>query len=141
VIAQYFMFTTLGREGYRRIMEGAQNVAVHISSEIAKLGPYQLISEGRDLPVFAFALNPGVENYSVFDVSDRLRQYGWLVPAYTFPENRQDLSALRIVIRAGMTMEMADHLLDDIRQVTDFLESLDSPLPGPDKDKRTAFSH
>jgi glutamate decarboxylase len=91
--------------------------------------------------VFAFALNPGVENYSVFDVSDRLRQYGWLVPAYTFPENRQDLSALRIVIRAGMTMEMADHLLDDIRQVTDFLESLDSPLPGPDKDKRTAFSH
>jgi glutamate decarboxylase len=141
VVAQYYMFTTLGRDGYRRIMEGAQNVAVHISSEIAKLGPYQLISEGRDLPVFAFALNPGVENYSVFDVSDRLRQYGWLVPAYTFPENRQDLSALRIVIRAGMTMEMADHLLDDIRQVTDFLESLDSPLPGPDKDKRTAFSH
>jgi len=36
---------------------------------------------------------------------------------------------------------MADHLLTDIRQVTEFLESLDSPLPGPDKDKRTAFSH
>ena len=141
VVAQYYMFTTLGREGYRRIMEGAQNVATHISGEIAKLGPYQLISEGRELPVFAFALNPGVENYTVFDVSDRLRQYGWLVPAYTFPENREDLSALRIVIRAGMTMEMADHLLTDIRQVTEFLESLDSPLPGPDKDKRTAFSH
>ena len=141
VVAQYYMFTTLGREGYRRIMEGAQNVATHISGEVAKLGPYELISEGRDLPVFAFALNPGVENYTVFDVSDRLRQYGWLVPAYTFPENREDLSALRIVIRAGMTMEMADHLLTDIRQVTEFLESLDSPLPGPDKDKRTAFSH
>jgi glutamate decarboxylase len=141
VVAQYYMFTTLGREGYRRIMEGAQNVAVHISSEIAKLGPYQLISEGRDLPVFAFGLNPDVQNYTVFDISDRLRQFGWLVPAYTFPENRQDLSVLRIVVRAGMTMEMADHLLDDIRQVTDFLESLDSPLPGPDKDKRTAFSH
>ena len=141
VVAQYYMFTTLGREGYRRIMEGAQTVATHISGEIATMGPYQLISEGRELPVFAFALNPGVENYTVFDVSDRLRQYGWLVPAYTFPENREDLSALRIVIRAGMTMEMADHLLTDIRQVTEFLESLDSPLPGPDKDKRTAFSH
>jgi glutamate decarboxylase len=141
VVAQYYMFTSLGREGYRRIMEGAQNVATHISGEIGKMGPYQLISEGRDLPVFAFALKPDVQNYTVFDVSDRVRQYGWLVPAYTFPENRQDLSVLRVVVRAGMTMEMADHLLLDVRQVTDFLESLDSPLPGPDKDKRTAFAH
>jgi glutamate decarboxylase len=141
VIAQYFMFTTLGRQGYRRIMEGAQNVATHVSGEIAKMGPYQLISEGRDLPVFAFALKPDVENYSVFDVSDRLRQFGWLVPAYTFPANRRDLSVLRIVIRAGMTLEMADHLLQDIRHVTAFLESLDAPLPGPDEAKRTAFSH
>jgi glutamate decarboxylase len=141
VVAQYYMFTTLGREGYRRVMEGAQIVATHISGEIAKMGPYNLISEGRDLPVFAFALDPEVKNYTVFDISDRLRQFGWLVPAYSFPANREDLSVLRIVIRAGMTMEMADHLLNDIRQVTDFLESLDSPLPGLEKDKRTAFAH
>jgi glutamate decarboxylase len=141
VIAQYYMFTTLGREGYRRIMEGAQNVATHLSSEIGKMGPYQLISEGRDLPVFAFALNPDVKNYTVFDVSDKLRQYGWLVPAYTFPENRQDLSVLRIVIRAGMTMTMADHLLDHMHDVTAFLQSLDGPLPDPGTEERTAFAH
>ena len=141
VIAQYFMFTTLGRKGYRRIMEGAQAVATHISGEIAKMGPYNLISTGRELPVFAFALDPEVKNYTVFDISDRLRQFGWLVPAYTFPANREDLSVLRIVVRAGMTMEMADHLLTDLRQVTHFLQSLDSPLPGPAQDKRTAFAH
>jgi glutamate decarboxylase len=141
VVAQYFMFTTLGREGYRRVMEGAQNVATHLSSEIAKLGPYRLISEGRDLPVFAFALKPEVENYSVFDVSDRLRQYGWLVPAYSFPENRQDLSVLRLVIRAGMTMDMADHLLGHLGEVTEFLESLDAPMPSVENEKRTAFAH
>jgi glutamate decarboxylase len=141
VVAQYYMFTTLGREGYRRVMQGAQNVATHLSSEIAKIGPYQLISEGRDLPVFAFALNPDVTNYSVFDVSDRLRQHGWLVPAYSFPENRQDLSVLRIVVRAGMTMEMADFLLEHLGLITEFLESLDAPLPGPDNDKRTGFAH
>jgi len=141
VIAQYFMFTTLGREGYRRIMEGAQNVATHLSGEIAKMGPYNLVSEGRDLPVFAFAVDPAVKNYTVFDISDRLRQFGWLVPAYTFPANRDDLSVLRIVVRAGMTMEMADHLLTDLHQVTHFLQSLDRPLPGPAQDKRTAFAH
>ena len=69
--------------------------------------------------MFAFALAPEVENYTVFDVSDRLRQSGWLVPAYTFPENRQDLSVLRVVIRAGMTHEMADLLLDHLRDQTE----------------------
>jgi glutamate decarboxylase len=141
VVAQYFMFTTLGREGYRRVMQGAQTVATHISGEIAKMGPYQLISEGRELPVFAFALNPDVSNYTVFDVSDKLRQAGWLVPAYSFPENRQDLSVLRVVVRAGMTMGMADNLLEHLREITEFFESLDAPLPGPDVDKRTAFAH
>jgi glutamate decarboxylase len=141
VVAQYYMFTTLGREGYRRVMQAAQDVATHVSSEIAKMGPYRLISEGKELPVFAFAVAPEVENYTVFDVSDRLRQHGWLVPAYTFPENRQDLSVLRIVVRAGMTMEMANHLLEDLRNITEFLESLDAPLPGPETEKRTAFAH
>jgi glutamate decarboxylase len=141
VVAQYFMFTTLGRDGYRRVMQGAQDVATHLSSAIGKMGPYQLISEGRDLPVFAFALNSDVDNYTVFDVSDRLRQHGWLVPAYAFPENRQDLSVLRIVVRAGMTGEMADHLLMDLGSVTEFLESLSAPLPGPEVEKRTAFAH
>jgi glutamate decarboxylase len=141
VIAQYYMFTTLGREGYRRVMQGAHDVARHLADEIAQMGPYRLISEGNDLPVFAFALAPEVQNYSVFDVSDRLRQRGWLVPAYTFPENRQDLSVLRIVVRAGMSHEMADHLLDYLREQTEFLESLDAPLPDQEDVKRTAFSH
>ena len=69
--------------------------------------------------MFAFTVADDVTNYSVFDVSDRLRQNGWLVPAYSFPENRQDLSVLRIVIRAGMTHEMADLLLDDLREQTE----------------------
>jgi glutamate decarboxylase len=141
VIAQYYMFTTLGRDGYRRVMQGASDVAQYLASEIAQIGPYRLVSEGKDLPVFAFGLAPEVENYSVFDVSDRLRQRGWLVPAYTFPENRQDLSVLRIVVRAGMSREMADHLLDYLREQTEFLESLDAPLPDQEKAKRTAFAH
>src|SRR6185437_109899 len=141
VIAQYYMFTTLGRDGYRRVMQGASDVAQYLAAEIAEIGPYPLVSEGKDLPVFAFGLAPEVENYSVFDVSDRLRQRGWLVPAYTFPENRTDLSVLRIVVRSGMSHEMADLLLDYLREQTHFLESLDAPLPDQEEVNRTAFSH
>ena len=138
VIAQYYMLASLGRAGYRRVMQTAQDVARHLSAGIGELGPYRLISDGSELPVFAFALRDEVKNYTVFDVSDRLRQRGWLVPAYTFPENRQDLSVLRIVVRAGMTHEMAELLLEHLREQTEFLQSLDAPLPG---EHRAAFAH
>jgi glutamate decarboxylase len=141
VITQYFMFTSLGREGYRRAMQTAQDVAHHISHGIAEMGPYNLISDGSELPVFAFALDPAIENYTVFDVSERLRQHGWLVPAYTFPENRQDLSVLRIVVRAGMNHEMADLLLEHLTEQTEFLQSLESPMPAQQPELRKAFAH
>jgi glutamate decarboxylase len=138
VVAQYFMLAALGREGYTQVMRHAQSIALHLSSKIAEMGPYRLISDGSDLPVFAFTLKDDVKNYTVFDVSDRLRQRGWLVPAYTFPANREDLSVLRIVVRAGMTMEMANWLLDHLREQTEFLQSLDGPLPS---EQRRPFAH
>jgi glutamate decarboxylase len=141
VIAQYFMFVSLGHEGYRRVMQNAQDVAMHLSAGIEKLGPYRLLSRGDELPVFAFTLNDNITNYSVYDVSDRLRQCGWLVPAYSFPENLQDLNVLRIVVRAGMTMDMADLLLKQLGEETEDLESLDGPLPSSKARPRKAFAH
>jgi glutamate decarboxylase len=141
VIAQYFMFASLGHEGYRRILQNAQDVALKLSSGIDEMGPYRVLTRGDELPVFAFTLKDAVTNYTVFDVSDHLRQRGWLVPAYTFPENRQDLSVLRMVVRAGMTLDMADTLLDQMREETDALESLDGPLPREKRGGLKAFSH
>jgi glutamate decarboxylase len=142
VVAQYFMFMSLGREGYTSTMANLQHIAVRISSGVAALGPYRLMSDGGELPVFAFALAPEVSNYTVFDVSERLREHGWLVPAYTFPENRQDLSVLRIVVRAGMSLEMADMLLRHLGEVTAELESLTAPLPAlRPMEQRSAFAH
>jgi glutamate decarboxylase len=141
VLAQYFMFVSLGAEGYRQIQCASSRVAQHIARQIAEIGPYRLITDGCDLPVFAFTTAPEVSNYNVFDVSAYLRESGWLVPAYTFPENRQDLSALRVVVRAGMTMDMADLFLDAARKRTAWLDTLTSPLPKHDEDKRSGFKH
>ncbi len=141
VIAQYFMLMSLGREGFTTVMRNLQQLALHISSGVADLGPYRLISAGSELPVFAFALVAEIVNYTVFDVSDRLRQHGWLVPAYTFPANREDLSVLRIVVRNGMSVEMADLLLTHLREVTAELETLDGPLPRTGTRPKAAFAH
>jgi glutamate decarboxylase len=139
VIAQYFMFASLGFEGYRRVQKQSSDVAQYLAAEIEKIGPYRLVTRGDQLPVFAFGLKPEIENFTVFDVSDKLRERGWLVPAYMFPENRQDLAVLRIVVRAGMSHDMADLLLADLRDRSEFFLSLDAPLPRPAETQ--AFSH
>jgi len=140
VVAQYHMFTSLGRSGYTAVQQRSSEIARYLAAEIAEIGPYKLVSDASDLPVFAFTLNPEVTNYTVFDVSDRLRERGWLVPAYSFPAQREDLSVLRIVIRAGMSQEMGDLLLRDLRSRTALLESLDAPLP-KQRPQVAAFAH
>jgi glutamate decarboxylase len=140
VIAQYFMFTSLGREGYRQIQQRSSDVAQYLAAEIAQIGPYELISDGSELPVFAFTLRPEIENYTVFDVSASLRGRGWQVPAYSFPENRQDLSVLRIVVRAGMTHDMADLFLADLRDRTKVLSGLSQPIQDGEQHD-AAFAH
>ena len=140
VIAQYYMFASLGHEGYRKIQQRSSDVAQYLAAEIAKIGPYELISDGSELPVFAFTLRPEVVNYTVFDVSASLRGRGWQVPAYSFPEKRQDLSVLRIVVRAGMSHDMADMFLADLRDHTQRLEALQAPLPASNEDD-ASFAH
>src|ERR1700757_1901501 len=92
VAAQYYNFIRLGRQGYQRVQHACRDVALHMSAGIAKMGPFAVLTEGRDLPVFAFKLRDDITGYSVFDLSERLRMRGWQVPAYTFPENLTDMA-------------------------------------------------
>ncbi|OKJ98057.1 glutamate decarboxylase [Amycolatopsis sp. CB00013] len=133
VAAQYYTFVRLGREGFRAVQQASRDVATQLADGIAELGPFRLLTRGDQLPVFAFTTKPDVEGFDVFDVSRRLRERGWLVPAYTFPENRTDLAVLRIVVRNGFTHDLAELLLADLRRL---LPELDH---GPRR--RTAFHH
>ena len=87
--------------------------------------------------MFAFVVD-GEQPFSVFDVSAGLREQGWLVPAYTFPKNREDIAALRIVVRNGFTHDLADLLLDDLRRVLARLQRQTAPARGPEA---ASFSH
>ena len=143
VAAQYYNFVRLGFEGYRQVQLMCQEIAMYLAAEIAAMGPFELLSDGTELPVLAFRLaDPDKSGYSVFDVSERLRQRGWLVPAYTFPENMQDTAVLRIVIRNGFSHDLASLLLTDLRTQVEALEAAPRPpvplLPGA---QRNSFAH
>jgi glutamate decarboxylase len=139
VVAQYYNFVRLGFDGYRRIQGYAREIATRLASEVEALGPFTLLTRGDELPVFAFALRPEIGNYSVFDVSNVMRERGWQVPAYTFPEHRTDLAALRVVVRRGFTHDLADLLLHDLERQLPRLERQAEPVH--DGTTATAFAH
>jgi len=122
VVAQYYNLIRLGKSGYRAIHQACRDVAVYLANEIAGIGPFELISRGTDLPVFAWALKQDA-HWSLYDLADRLRDRGWQVPAYPMPANRQDLVVQRVVVRNGFTRDLADMLVRDIRRHLDWFRS------------------
>ena len=139
IVAQYYNFLRLGFDGYRRVQSYAREVATRLSGEIGALGPFELLTRGDELPVFAFRVADSVDNFTVFDVSTAMRERGWQVPAYTFPKNREDLSALRVVVRRGFTHDMADMLLADLKRQLPRLEQ--QPVPVHDEATAAGFRH
>jgi len=128
VVAQYYNFLRLGFDGYRRVQAYAREVATYLSGRIAELGPFELLTRGDELPVFAFKLKDAVDNFTVFDVSNALRERGWLVPAYTFPKNREDLAALRVVVKRGFSHDVADLLIADFERQLPRLQKQAAPV-------------
>ena len=139
VVAQYYVFLRLGWDGYRAVQQASRDVATTLAKGISELGPFQLLTLGDQLPVFAFTTAPEVTSFNVFDVSRRLRERRWLVPAYTFPPDREDLAVLRIVCRNGFTQDLAGMLLDDLRASLPELERQAAPQTNPET--ATAFHH
>jgi glutamate decarboxylase len=138
VVAQYYNFLRLGFEGYRSVQSYARDVATSLADQIENLGPFKLLTRGDELPVFAFTLADEIDNFTVFDVSNALRERGWLVPAYTFPENRTDLAALRVVVKRGFGHDMANLLVGDLQRQLPRLQKQAAPLH---EGTATGFSH
>jgi glutamate decarboxylase len=139
IVAQYYNFLRLGREGYRRVQSYSRDVATRLSAEIAEIEPFELITKGDELPVFAFKLADDVDNFTVFDVSNAVRERGWLLPAYTFPANREDLAALRVVVKQGFTHDMAGLLVADLKRQLPRLRR--QPAPVHDSESAAGFRH
>jgi glutamate decarboxylase len=136
VIGQYYNFLRLGRAGYTAIMERLRDLALHLSSRIADMGPFELVSDGSAIPVFAFKVKDGTP-FTVFHVSDHLRRGGWQVPAYTMPEDATDVAVLRVVVREGFSAELGKLLLVRLAETVAELTA----HPPQDGTAATGFAH
>ncbi|KAL3568603.1 hypothetical protein D5086_031254 [Populus alba] len=63
-------------------------------------------------------------SHKEFEVSEMLRRFGWIVPAYTMPPDAQHVTVLRVVIREDFSRTLAERLVLDIEKVLHELETL-----------------
>lgn len=137
IVGQYYNFVRLGRAGYTRVMTTLRDLALALSESVANLGPFELLSNGSEIPAFAFALRDS-SRYSVFDVSNRLRRYGWQVPAYTMPADVEDLAVLRVVLREGFSGDLGDVFFRHLTESISHLERYGHPVGDTEE---SAFTH
>ncbi|WP_212723053.1 glutamate decarboxylase [Nocardioides jishulii] len=142
VVAQYYNFLRLGREGYRKIHEASYATARYLADEITAMGPFEMIYDGRGgIPGLAWKITPGADpGFNLFDLADRLRTRGWQVPAYTLPPHREDLAIQRILVRHDVSRDMASLLLDDFRRSLDVLGK-HAPKASFTAEEGTGFHH
>ncbi|MDR0366348.1 MAG: glutamate decarboxylase [Bifidobacteriaceae bacterium] len=140
ILLQYYMFLRLGRDGYARVQQSALDVAHYLASAVDQLGPFELWSQAADTPVFAWTLrDPDQRKWTLYDLSDRLRMRGWQVPAYPLPDDLGHVTVQRIVVRNGLSMDLADRWLKDLRDAVEHLESPEGEAPG--RTSQPCFHH
>ncbi|GJY02289.1 glutamate decarboxylase-like protein [Tanacetum coccineum] len=122
IIAQYYQFIRLGFEGYKDVMMNCSENTRTLKEGLQKTGRFDIISKDIGVPLLAFSLKDS-SRYSVFDISESLRRFGWIVPAYTMPPDAQHISVLRVVIREDFSHSLAERLIADIVKVVNELEA------------------
>jgi glutamate decarboxylase len=139
VLLQYYNFLRLGREGYRSVMQASKDAATYLASELATMDEFEVLTDGSDMPLVTWTTR-GPRPWTLYDLSAKLRERGWQVPAYPMPASMQDITVMRVVFRNGVSMDLTRMLLDDLNAALKFLEAL--PVHSPRAESTTtAFHH
>ncbi len=123
VLAQYYNFVRLGREGYTHVMRAMEQNAKALAEKLEENGNFKLIGADKEqLPLVAFKLLEG-KSYDEFDVSWQLSaERGWMLPAYTMPPDAEDVKIMRALVKETLSRAQVDRLADDIAQACETLE-------------------
>lgn len=89
------------------------------------------------LPAVAYKLTEGDHGYTLYDLSERVRMRGWQIASYPLPSNRQEVVVQRILIRHGVSRDLAHLLLDDIKRAIEHL----TQNPIPNSSAKPGFHH
>jgi glutamate decarboxylase len=145
IVAQYYNFLRLGKEGYRKIHNACYQTAQYLAEEIGNMGPFEIIYGGdakEGIPALAWKIKEGFNTYgyTLYDLADRLRSRGWQVPAYSLPANCEDLVIQRILVRHGVSKDLGSLLVEDMKRTLEYFKK--HPITNPmGADEASGFHH
>jgi len=122
IAVQQYMMLRLGREGYTRIMRHTLDNAIFLRKRLVDSGYFQIMNETQRIPVVALTLDKKIKNFNEFDVSNKVRERGWVLSAYSMPPDAQDVRSLRVVVRPHLNQTVINVLANDIIKACDFLK-------------------
>jgi glutamate decarboxylase len=130
VLAQYYNFVRLGREGYEYVLRAMEKNAKALAAKLEAMGHWELIGADKEqLPLVAFKL-AGEKDYDEFDVSWQLSaERGWMLPAYTMPPDAQEVKVMRALVKETLSRQQVDRLAGDIEQALAMLEEKGAAHP------------
>ena len=140
VLLQYYNFLRLGREGYRRVMQASKDAARYLATELAKMDAFKVLTDGSDMPLVTWTTDARERHWDLHDLSAKLRERGWQVPAYPMPADIEDMTVMRVVFRNGVSIDLTRLLVDDITASLRRLDALGAPTPDT-PDPVIAFHH
>jgi glutamate decarboxylase len=141
VLLQYYNFLRLGRDGYRRVHQACKDAALHLSRELSEMDAVEVLADGSAMPLVTWTKADGAGgHWDLHDLSAKLRERGWQVPAYPMPADIEDMTVMRVVVRNGVSMDLIRLLIDDIHASVTFLDTLNAPIPRPEA-PATPFHH
>ena len=118
-------------QGYKDVMQNCRDNATVLREGIEKMGYFDVVSKDSGVPLVAFSLKDS-SRHNEFEISDFLRRFGWIVPAYTMPPDAQHVTVLRVVIREDFSRTLAERLVLDIEKVLHELDALPARVPSGD---------
>ncbi len=144
IVAQYYDFLRLGHEGYRRVHMASYDTGKYLAGVIPDLGPFELLCDSSPetgIPTVTWRIREGEDpGYTLFDLADRLRMTGWQVPAYTLTGTASDIPVQRILVRQGVSLDLASLLIDDMRDAISHFDKHPVTV-SMTKEESSGFSH
>ncbi len=144
IVAQYYNFVRLGRDGYAGVHGACYATGAWLAEQIPALGPFELLcasDPATGIPAVTWRIREGEDpGYTLYDLADRLRVRGWQVPAYPLTGELADVAVQRILVRQGVSRDLAELLVRDLAEAVAHFARHPQPV-AMTKEESGGFSH
>jgi glutamate decarboxylase len=104
-------------------MQHTLDNAIALRGILVDSGYFTIMNESQRIPVVAVTLDKKIKNFNEFDVSNKVREKGWVLSAYSMPPDAEEVTSLRVVVRPHINRNVAELLAADIVNACKYLET------------------